>query len=68
MPREFLKPNQQRESRGEAKLFPRTERHIEAPACDRMVRRDQVEDRRMTKQTLRELAASADAGVKHVID
>jgi hypothetical protein len=33
-----------------------------------MVRRDQVEDRRMTKQTLRELAASADAGVKHVID
>ena len=49
MPREFLPQKRKREPRGNAELFPRTERHIELPCRDRMMH----EDRRKTKQRLR---------------
>ena len=67
MPREFLPAQRNRESRGRAELFPRSETGVtcgpQRPAADRMVR----EDRRVTKQELRDLVSHPEQ-LEHVRD
>lgn len=60
MPREFLPQGHKRERRENAERFPRTETRVVAGPCrDRMLRRQDVFDRRLVKRELRQLAAQA---------
>ncbi|MCX6915757.1 MAG: hypothetical protein NT167_22380 [Verrucomicrobia bacterium] len=56
MPREFLPRNRKREQKGNEELFPRTARRVMAgPGADRMMYPEEVGNRRVSKQALREL-------------
>jgi hypothetical protein len=60
MPRAFLPKKRKRERNEKAELFPRTNRRVMAgPCCDRMVYPEEVANRRVAKQALRELMTMA---------